>query len=517
MGTAYLVGAGPGDPKLITRRGAELLRRADVVLHDALVGHGVLELVNPGAEMIDVGRRAGEARLLNQGRINRLLIALTRRHSIVVRLKGGDPLVFGRGGEEALALALAGVRFEIVPGVTAGVGALASAGIPLTHRGLSTSVAFVTAHDREDPESEKQWRHLAGLGGTVVIYMGGGRIRDVTARLMRFGWSPDALAAVVESGTLPHQRVVEAELGELAERAGVMTGPALIVLGEVAHLRRQLDWFERGPLTGRSILVARARSQRSQIAHSLRELGASVIQYPTIRLLPGPDAGSVPAAVRGLAGSGVVAFTGAAAVTGFLRALTRAGLDARALVGLRLVAVGRETTAALRRARLQCDLSIRSYLPIKVAAALRRGEGQLEAQPVLLIRDGGGRSALGDGLEAAGARVTQLQVATRTVEARGRKNVERMIAAGKLDAVVLPSSSAAEALVAGGLVVPSGVSVIAMGPSTASTAESLGLPPAVVPDASGSDALVEALVAHLTTPAPADPSVSASLTSASLD
>jgi len=517
MGTAYLVGAGPGDPKLITRRGAELLRQADVVLHDALVGHGLLDLVNPAAEMIDVGRRAGEMGQYDQGRINRLLISLTRRHATVVRLKGGDPLVFGRGGEEALALAFAGVPFEIVPGVTAGVGALACAGIPLTHRGLSTSVVFVNAHDREDPESDQEWRHLAGLSGTVVIYMGGGRIREVTERLIRLGRSPDALAAVVESGTLPHQRVVEAKLGELAERAGVITGPALIVLGEVARLRQQLDWTERGPLTGRSVLVARARSQRSRIAHLLRELGASVIQFPTIRLLPGPDAGSVPAAVRGLEGSGVILFTGAAAVNGFLRALARAGLDARELVGLSLAAIGRETIAALRRARLQCDLPMRSYLPIRVAAALRRGRGHLEAQPVLLIRDAGGRSALGDGLEAAGARVTQLQVATRVVAARGRKNAERMMAAGQLDAIVLPSSSAAHALVEGGMVVPSGVLMVAMGPSTAATAEHLGLPAAVVPDTSGGDGLVEALVARLTTASVVDPPVGASLTSASLD
>ena len=172
MGTAYLVGAGPGDPKLITRRGAELLRRADVVLHDALVGQGLLELANPAAEMIDAGRRAGESRWLNQGRINRLLVTLTRQHAIVVRLKGGDPLVFGRGGEEALALVNAGVPFEIVPGVTAGVGALACAGIPLTHRSLSTSVVFVTAHDREDPESEIRALAADALATLEVVVEG---------------------------------------------------------------------------------------------------------------------------------------------------------------------------------------------------------------------------------------------------------------------------------------------------------------------------------------------------------
>ena len=515
MGTVYLVGAGPGDPKLITRRGAELLRRADVVLHDALVGHGLLELANPAAEMIDVGRRGSESRWLTQERINRLLVRLTRKHAVVVRLKGGDPLVFGRGGEEALSLAHAGVPFEIVPGVTAGVGALAYAGIPLTHRGLATSAVFVTAHDREDEEAEGEWRHVVGMGGTVVIYMGGGRIREVSERLIRLGQSPDTPAAVVESGTLPHQRVVEARLGELADRVGVLTGPALIVIGEVTRHRAQLDWLQRGPLSGRSVLVARGRSQRSWIARSLRELGASVIQFPVIRSLPGPDAAAVPAAVRGLARSGAIVFTGAAAVIGSVRALARAGLDARALVGLTLVGVGRETIGALRRARLQCDVLIRSYLPIHVTAALRRAMGHLDSQPVLFMRDGGGPSALGEGLEAAGARVTQLQVASRAIDGRGRKHVERMMAAGQLDAIVLPSSSATQALVGGGLVVPAGLRVIAIGPTTAATAERLGLPAPAVPDGPGVDALVDTLVAGLSAAGADDPLVGHSLASAS--
>src|SRR5690606_15207182 len=170
MGTIYLVGAGPGDPRLVTRRGAELLRRADVVLHDALVGPEVLALASPHAELNDVGRRAGETRWLTQDRINRMLVELAARHAVVVRLKGGDPLVFGRGAEEALVLADAGVPFEIVPGVTAGVGALAHAGIPLTHRGVATTALFVTAHHDEDPSGDARWRHIAHVGGTLVVY-----------------------------------------------------------------------------------------------------------------------------------------------------------------------------------------------------------------------------------------------------------------------------------------------------------------------------------------------------------
>ena len=497
MGTAYLVGAGPGDPKLITLRGAELLRRADVVLHDALVSYSILELANPSAEIIDVGRRAGESRWLTQERINRLLVDLARRHSVVVRLKGGDPLVFGRGAEEALALVHAGVPFEIVPGVTAGLGALAHAGIPLTHRGLSTSAVFVTAHDADDPETDEEWRHLASLDGTLVIYMGGARMHAVTERLIRLGRSADTPAAVVESGTLPEQRVVQARLDELADRVGTLHGPALIVVGEVTRLREQLEWLRPGPLTGRSVMVARARSQRSRIARALRELGASVIEFPAIRSMPTPEAAAIPDALERLPGGGAIVFTGAAAVRGFMRSLAASGNDGRALAGFHLVGIGRETIEALRRAHLTCDLPLRSYLPIHVAAALRRSVGPLEAHPVLLVRDGQGPSALGEGLEAAGARVTQIEVAHRAVDGRGRQSIERTMAAGRLDAIVIPSSSAAEALIASGLVVAPAVRVIAIGPSTAATAERLGLPAALVPAGSGVDAMVAELVAGL--------------------
>lgn len=493
MGRAYLVGAGPGDPELLTRRGAWLLRRADVVLHDALVDPSVLGLARR-AEIIDVGRRAGESRWLTQERINRLLVELARRHEVVVRLKGGDPLVFGRGGEEALALAHAGVEFEIVPGVTAGVGALARAGIPLTHRGLSTSAVFVTAHDAEDPARAEEWRHVAGTGGTVIVYMGGGRVRAVAESLIRFGRSPDTPVAVIESGTLPTQRVIEGTLGGIAERAGELSGPSLIVVGDVVRLRPALDWVRRGPLAGRTVLVARARAQRSWIARALRQLGAAVIEFPTIRSIAAPDADSVPAAVRALGGRGALVFTGAAAVRCSLRALARAGLDGRALAGLRLVAVGRGTIDALERGGLRPDVAVRSYLPIQVAAALRRSIGPLERLPVLLIRDGQESSALGEGFTAAGAQVTQLEVATRVVDGHARAGIQRRLRAGRIDAVVLPSSSSVEALVAAGLELSDSVAAIAIGPATEATARAHGLPAARLPEGAGVDALVAELV-----------------------
>lgn len=497
MGTVYLVGAGPGDSKLITRRGAELLRRAEVVLHDALVGQEVLALSRPEAELIDVGRRAGEMRWLTQERINRLLIGLAADHEVVVRLKGGDPLVFGRGGEEALALADANIPFEIVPGVTAGIGALAYAGIPLTHRGLATSVVFTTAHKDEGPDGEQRWRHLAGIGGTLVIYMGSARARVVTERLILLGKSPETPAALVESGTLPAQRVVGGTLANLAEQVGEPSGPSIIVVGEVARLASTLEWRACGPLSGRTVLVARARAQRSRIAASLRKLDASVLEFPAIRLRPGPDVGAFGPSLDALDQRGAVVFTGATAVRACLDTLARSGRDARSLAGLTLVAVGRETAAALGRAGLRCDVAISSYLPIRLSATLRRRLGPLERYPILLLGDGQEHSALGDALIAAGARVVRLGLAHRAVDARGRRQLERVIEAGRLDALVLPSSSAVEALFATGLSIPTEVPTFAIGPTTADTAAQRGLPSARVARGSGATALVDELREHL--------------------
>ena len=499
MGTVYLVGAGPGDPKLITRRGAELLRRADVVLHDALVGPEVMALVRPAAELIDVGRRSRETRWLDQDRINHMLVELAAEHEVVVRLKGGDPLVFGRGGEEALVLAEAGVPFEIIPGITAGIGALAYAGIPLTHRGVATTALFITAVHDEDAAADERWRHIAHVGGTLVVYMGGARIRAVTERLVRLGRSPETPAAMVESGTLPAQRVVHGTLATLADRIGAAAegvhGPQLIVVGEVARLAEPLEWVKRGPLAGRAILLARGRAQRSHIAATLRGLGATVHEFPTVRGRPGGDVERLAPALAALGGAGAIVFTGAAAVRAALAALRRAGRDARALAGPTLVGIGRETVAALRRGGLRADLRLRSYQPARVAAALERRLGALAGAHVLMLRDGQDGSGLAQGLAAAGARVLTLDLVERVLDGRGRQPLERVIAGGGLDAVVLPSSSAVEALAAVGPALPADIHVIAIGAATAETAARLGLPAAQV--ASGGEAgIVDALLAR---------------------
>lgn len=244
MGTVYLVGAGPGDPNLVTRRGEALLRRADVVLHDALIDPRILTWAPARAEIVDVGHRAGESRRLDQEGINRLMIDRARVHPVVVRLKGGDPFVFGRGGEEALALAEASVPFEVVPGVTSGVGALVCAGIPLTHRGMTGNALLATPPRVHGEAAETEWCRIAGTGGTLVLYMAGRRLAETAERLIRHGRDAGEPAALVEWGTLPRQRVVVARLDRLAARVGgTPRGPALLVVGEVVGLRERIRWW----------------------------------------------------------------------------------------------------------------------------------------------------------------------------------------------------------------------------------------------------------------------------------
>ncbi|HEX6040737.1 uroporphyrinogen-III C-methyltransferase, partial [Longimicrobium sp.] len=289
-GTVYLVGAGPGDPGLLTLRAAELMERADVLVYDALVSPAIMERA-PRAERVYVGKRGGEHHR-TQDQINAILVDLARRHRTVVRLKGGDPFVFGRGGEEALVLMRAGIPFEVVPGVTAGIAAPAYAGIPVTQRGMAASVAFVTGHeDPTKPDTDVDWAHLARGVGTVVFYMGVGKMAENFRRLVEHGRGADTPAAAIEWGTYPRQRTVTGTLETLpaiAKEAGI-GAPSLIVVGEVVALREELGWWDRRPLSGKRIVVTRARAQASDFAAELEALGAEVVQFPTIRIVPPAD------------------------------------------------------------------------------------------------------------------------------------------------------------------------------------------------------------------------------------
>ena len=349
-GFVSLVGAGPGDPGLLTVRARALLGAADAVVYDALVNPRIVRdaAVRPNAELHDVGKRGG-APSARQEEINALLVRLARDGKRVVRLKGGDPFVFGRGSEEAQALAAAGVPFEVVPGVTAGVAAPAYAGIPVTHRGMASAVTFVTGHeDSAKHESDLDWASLARAGGTLVLYMGVKRLPDIVAALTAGGLSADTPAAVIEWGTWPRQRTIRSTLGEIVEaaRAAGIGAPSITVIGDVARLRDDIAWFDRRPLHGRRILVTRARAQASELADRLTQLGAEVIEAPAITIAPA-DPAPLRAALGRLDAYQWVLFTSQNAVEIAWTALRDSGGDARRFAGVRVGAVGQATAGAL--------------------------------------------------------------------------------------------------------------------------------------------------------------------------
>jgi uroporphyrinogen III methyltransferase / synthase len=289
-GIVYLVGAGPGDPALLTVRGRDLLATCDVIATDALANPAIVataRLTNPDVEILDVGKRGGSSESASQDSINALLVELGRSGKRVVRLKGGDPLVFGRGSEEAQALAAAGVMFEIVPGVTAGIAAPAYAGIPVTHRGVATSVTFVTGHeDPSKPDTQTDWAALARAGGTIVLYMGVKSLPRITAALVSGGMSPDTPAAAVQWGTHARQRTVVATVATLADaiaREG-LGAPVITIIGDVVSLREEIAWFDRKPLFGKRVVVTRASAQATGLRDALSALGADIVEVPALRI-----------------------------------------------------------------------------------------------------------------------------------------------------------------------------------------------------------------------------------------
>jgi uroporphyrinogen III methyltransferase / synthase len=476
-GTVYLVGAGPGEPGLITVRGAELLAVAEVVVYDALVNPRLLDGCPPGVELHYVGKRGGR-HTLPQAEINALLVELSGRHSSIVRLKGGDPFVFGRGGDEALALRDAGIPFEVVPGVTAGIAVPAYAGIPVTHRGVASSVAFVTGH--EDPAKDAtdlDWGHLALGISTLVFFMGMLRMRDNFRSLIEHGRDPSTPAAVIEWGTYPRQRTVSGtleSLPDLVDREGLRP-PVVVVVGEVVALRERIAWFEDRPLFGKRVVVTRARAQASGFAARLDAMGAEVVQFPTIRIVPAADEEPLLRAAREADGYDWIVFTSVNGVARFWAAMRAVGRDARALGGVSICAIGPATAAALELEGVRADLVPEKFVAESVLEALR-AEGDLTGRRVLLPRAELARSTLPEGLEAAGAEVTDV-VAYRTVPDGGEaERFREMLAAGEVDLVTFTASSTVNNFVDLVGTAIGGAVVASIGPITSATARERGLP-----------------------------------------
>jgi uroporphyrinogen III methyltransferase / synthase len=475
-GTVYLVGAGPGDPGLLTVRAAELLARADAVVYDALVNPSLLDRARADAELVYSGKRAGR-HSFTQEEINRTLIDLAARHATVVRLKGGDPFVFGRGGEEALALVEAGVPFAVVPGVTAGIAATAYAGIPVTHRGLSASVALVTGH--EDPtkfETDLDWEFLARGTGTLVFYMSVRTMAQNFRRLTDAGRSPDTPAAAVEWGTYPRQRTVTgtlATLPRIAERARI-SAPSLVIVGDVVDLRDELAWWDRRPLSGKRVVVTRARAQASELAAALEALGADVVQLPTIRIADPEDPGPLLRAIDDLHAFDWVVFTSVNGVERFFALLDARGRDARALATAAVCAIGPATAAALAARGIRADLVPGEFVAEAALEALAAAT-ELKGKRILLPRAAEARAVLPEGLRARGAEVVEVAAYRTVQDGAGADAVAEQLKAGEIDLVTFTAGSTVRSFVSLVGTELGGAKVASIGPVTSAQARELGL------------------------------------------
>jgi uroporphyrinogen III methyltransferase/synthase len=474
----------------MTQRALELIARADVILYDRLVPAGALDGARPEAELRYVGKSPG-GESVSQDEINTLLVEHGRAGKAVVRLKGGDPFVFGRGGEEAEALAAGGIAYEVVPGVTAGVAAPAYAGIPVTHRDEASAVAFVTGH--EDPGKDASaidWQALAAFPGTLVLYMGVRRLAEIAARLIEAGRAADEPAAVVERGTMPGQRTLTAPLGEIADVAAGAKPPAVILVGPVARLRAGLAWIERRPLHGRRVVVTRARPQASGLAATLRGLGAEVVEAPAIRIVPRPLEGEVAQMADAIGGYDIVCVTSPNAVTLLFEALAARGLDARALAGATVAAIGAGTARELDSHGIRADVvperSIAESLLDELAGI------DVAGKRVLIPRAADARDVLPEGLRKRGADVDVVALYDTVGGALDETAVDAIAAA---DYVTFTSSSTVtrflDAVDDG---VPNGARVVSIGPATSATARERGLDVHVEAKRHDIDGLVEALV-----------------------
>ncbi len=516
VGTVYLVGAGPGDPGLITVRGADLLAAADVVVYDALANPRLLARC-PTAENVYVGKRAA-SHSMTQDQINAVLVEHARRGKRVVRLKGGDPFVFGRGGEECEALAAAGVPFEVVPGITAAIAAPAYAGIPVTHRDLNSSFTLLTGHEKEesyrDPEAKQRdlgagtdmdWPAIARLP-CVAFYMGVRSLPRICAKLVEHGLDPSTPAATIQWGTTPRQRTVVGTVADLPGRvaAAGVAPPALTIIGRVVSLRPTMNWFESRPLFGRTVVVTRARDQASDLSTRLEALGATVIEAPAVELVPAADPAAVDAALLGLAAAPVdwLLFTSANGVRFAKRRLFELGLDVRVFGGAKVGTVGTVTAAAVRdELGLRVDLCPDSFVADALAEALV-ARFDVAGRRFLLLRADIARPLLRERLMAGGAAGVQ-DVAiydTRPV-ATMPPELEAALTAGTVDWVTFTSSSTVRNFL--GLLGSTGVDRLrrikraSIGPVTSGTLLEIGLGPTVEAARSDLPALVEAILSEI--------------------
>lgn len=504
-GKVYLVGAGPGDPELITLRGKACLSKADAVVYDNLANRTFLRYAKEGAELIYVGKKGG-CHTMTQEEINRLIVKRAGRGELVVRLKGGDPFVFGRGGEEAQELVKAGVEFEVVPGITSAIAVPAYAGIPLTHRNFTSTVAFITGH--EDPKKEKSdiaWDKLATGVGTLVFLMGVSNLPRIAESLMEHGRPPETPVAVIQRGTVANQKTVVGALQDIGRLAKehLVKPPAVIVVGEVVRLREKLDWFEKRPLFGRRIVVTRAREQASSFLEMLTSLGAECIQFPTIEVVPPDTWEPLDRAIQELKHYHWLLFTSVNGAKHFLDRLKAQGKDVRELKGLKIGAIGPKTAEVWHQMGIKPDLIPNEYRAEAVVECFKALG--VKGKRILLPRARDARELLLEELRKMGANVRVVTAYETIRPDRDTEKVREMLRKGAIDMVTFTSSSTVsnfakmfEADVDGSELHTwmINVAVACIGPVTAKTAESEGFSVTLVPPEYTIESLTESIVEY---------------------
>ncbi|HWF18940.1 MAG TPA: uroporphyrinogen-III C-methyltransferase [Verrucomicrobiae bacterium] len=499
-GTVYLVGAGPGDAGLLTLRGAELLGRAEVVVYDALVNRDLLRMAPKNAEIIYAGKRSAD-HAIPQEELNNLLVAKAREGKIVVRLKGGDPYIFGRGGEEASQLAQANIAFEVVPGISSTVAGPNYAGIPITHREHCSSYTVITGH--EDPtkdESSIDWAEVAKISGTKVILMGVSRIREIAGKLVEHGLDASTPVAMVRWGTTGRQQSIEGTLATIADvvEKTQFSAPAVTVIGDVVKLRKTLNWYERRPLFGKRIVVTRTREQASELTRQLAELSAEVLEIPTIKILPTDRRADLADALLELNSYNWIVFTSPNGVTMFFESFFKAFEDLRDIGGVRIAAVGPASAAKLKELHLKVDVMPAEYLSAKIVKALASFES-IENLKILLMRAEVASPDLPRDLEAMGAIVDDVACYKTVPETEDVNGAATTLTEEGADWITFTSSSTVEnfharfdlpALVKK---IPK-IKIASIGPETTKALTTLGLKPAVEANPHTIEGLVNALV-----------------------
>ena len=497
-GMVYLIGAGPGAPGLITLKAIECIKEADVVVYDYLANKRFLEYAGKRAEIIYVGKQGG-AHTLPQDEINKLIIKKAQKGKIIARLKGGDPFIFGRGGEEAEEIIQAGIDYEVVPGVTAGVAAAAYAGIPLTHRDFTTTVAFITGH--EDPAKEDSniyWDKISTGIGTLVFYMGIGNLEPNMKKLIENGRSPDTPVALIRWGTTSNQETIIGTIKDIAEKAkqANFKAPAITVVGGVVSLRDKLRWFDKKPLFGKKIIVTRSREQASDFSVLLEKYGAEPIEFPTIETVPPKDWKEIDRAIKNLPKYDWAIFTSINGVKYFVERLKKQGKDIRELKGIKICAIGPATAKAIEDLGIKVDLLPKEYRAESIITGL--GKTKIKGRRFLLPRALKAREVLPEEIKRLGGKV-DVVTAYRTVQPKEKTDeIRKMLREKRVDVVTFTSSSTVENFVnmfkrneVPGIL--NGTRVACIGPITKDTATKLGIKTDIMPEKYTIPALTEAI------------------------